>query len=113
MAIKIILLIFILFVLSRIVWRFLKKEIHRGELIIWLIFWLLVALAVLLPQTTDLLAQKVGVSRGADLLVYISVLVLFYLVFRMLVKLEKIDSQITKIVREVALREDKDKNKNL
>ncbi|MBI5621701.1 DUF2304 family protein [Candidatus Falkowbacteria bacterium] len=105
MAIKIILLIFILFVVLRTVFRFTKKEIRGRELVAWLVFWVLVGSAVALPQTTDVLAGKVGVSRGADLLVYISVLVLFYLVFKVLVKLEKIERQMTEVVREKALKE--------
>lgn len=112
MMIKIILLLFVLFVVGKIVWRFFKKEIRGRELVIWLIFWALVALAVGLPQTTDRLAVRLGVSRGADLLVYISVLVLFYLVFRILVKLEKVDKDLTKIVRAIALEEDK-KSRNM
>lgn len=106
MVIKILLLIFVLFVLLRTVFRFAKKEIRGRELLAWLVFWLLVGLAVVLPQTTDLLAQRVGVSRGADLLVYVSVLVLFYLVFKVLVKLEKVDRQITEVTRQVALKEE-------
>lgn len=109
MAIKIIILFFILFVLLRTVARFVKKEIRPRELLAWLIFWAAVGAAVILPQTTDILAQQVGVARGADLLVYISVLVLFYAVFKVLVKLEKIDRQITEIVRAVALKDGKEK----
>ena len=61
--------------------------------------------AVLVPQQTDVIAQLVGVSRGADLLVYLSILVLFFLAFKILVRLEKIEKDITKIVRHVALTE--------
>ena len=111
MAIKIILLIFILFVVVRTVFRFSKKEIRGRELLAWLVFWVLVGLAVALPQTTDLFAAKVGVSRGADLLVYISVLVLFYLVFKVLVKLEKIERQMTEVVRGKALKQESNESK--
>ena len=103
MIIKIFLLIFILFVLSRIFFRFRAGDITSRELTIWVIFWLLVALAVAVPQQTDTIAQFLGVSRGADLLVYLSILVLFFIVFKIIVKLEKIDKNITKIVRSTAL----------
>jgi len=109
MLIKVILVVFIIFVLIKTVWRFIKKEIAAKEFFGWLVFWLLVGVAVVLPQTTDLLAAQVGVSRGADLLVYISVLVLFYVVFRILVRLEKIDEEITKVVREISLSDKENK----
>lgn len=111
MIIKIIILIFIIFVLGKIFLRYQKKEISRRELLIWLIFWLLVAGAVVWPHQTDVFSKFFGVERGADLLVYISILVLFYLVFRILVKLERIDKEITKIIRHIALDENsKDKH---
>ena len=109
MIIKIILSFFVLFVILRIAYRFYKNEISRREMLIWLVFWLTVGGAIVLPQSTDLLAAEVGVERGADLLVYISVLVLFYLVFRILVKLEKVDRDITKVTRHIALEEEGDK----
>ncbi|MFA6534247.1 MAG: DUF2304 domain-containing protein [Patescibacteria group bacterium] len=110
MAIKIILLLFILFVVLRTAVRFYKKELRGRELASWLVFWALVSAAVALPQGADKLATFVGVERGADLLVYISVLVLFYLVFKVLVKLEKVEGEITKVVRETALNNHDNKN---
>src|SRR3989338_4971846 len=106
MIIKIIILLFVIFVLWRTTSRYLRGDITVRELIMWVIFWLLVGLAVVLPQKTDIIAQWLGVSRGADLLVYLSIIVLFFVVFRIIVKLEKIDQEITKIVMEAALEND-------
>ena len=108
MSIKFILLIFIIFAVFKILNRWKKKEIDSRQLIIWLIFWSLAALAVIWPKTTDIVAQFVGVSRGADLLIYVSIFVIFFIIFKIMVKVEKIEQNITKIVREVALE---DKNK--
>ena len=63
MLIKIIFLLFIVFVLAKTVWRFFKKEISGRELVAWLVFWVLVGTAVVLPQTTDLLAAQVEEGR--------------------------------------------------
>lgn len=104
MIIQIIIIIFILFVLSRVIYRFKRGEITSRELVIWLVFWLLVAGAVVMPKKTDVISQWLGVERGADLLVYLSIIVLFFIVFKIIVKLEKIDKDITKIVRETALK---------
>ncbi|PIS05550.1 MAG: DUF2304 domain-containing protein [Candidatus Buchananbacteria bacterium CG10_big_fil_rev_8_21_14_0_10_42_9] len=105
MIIKIVLLIFIAFALSRVVLRWRKKDITAREFFVWLVFWVLVAVAVILPQTTDVLAKFVGVSRGADLLVYISIVVLFFGMFKVLVKLESVDKQITELVRKLAIKD--------
>lgn len=107
MIIKFFILLFIFFVLSRTFIRFKTKDITIQEFIIWSIFWSAVAIATLVPQQTDTLARLVGVERGADLLVYISIIVLFFVVFKIVVKLEKIDRDITKIVRQQALNDHK------
>ena len=108
MIIKTVIILFILFVLWRTFLRFRKEDITGREFFIWLIFWLLVAAATLVPQKTDIIAQWLGVERGADLLVYLSIIVLFFVVFRIVVKLEKIDRDITKVVRKTALDDEKD-----
>lgn len=110
MLIKIVLVIFILFVVSKVAWRFKDKAISLQEFILWSIFWLGVGFVVIFPETTSLVANWLGVGRGVDLVIYISVLILFYLVFRVLVRLDKIESDVTKIVREIALNK-KEENK--
>ncbi|NUM25137.1 MAG: DUF2304 family protein [Candidatus Buchananbacteria bacterium] len=103
MIIKFIIILFVLVALWRTFWRFKKNDITVQELVIWSVFWLVVAAATLVPKETDTIAQFVGVERGADLLVYLSILVLFFVVFKIIVKLEKIDRDITKLVRGVAI----------
>jgi hypothetical protein len=107
MIIKILILLFIIFVLWRTVLRSKAGDITYREFIIWFVFWLLVATATVVPKKIDILAQLIGVERGADLLVYLSIIVLFFIVFKIIVKLEKIDRNITKIVRQTALDDKK------
>ncbi|KKQ54037.1 MAG: hypothetical protein US74_C0053G0006 [Parcubacteria group bacterium GW2011_GWA2_38_13] len=71
----------------------------------WSIFWFLVITATLWPKSTDIVARWVGVGRGADLLVYVSIMVLFFIVFKILVKVEKIDRDVTRVVRKWAIEE--------
>lgn len=104
MIIQTVIIIFILFVVWRTIIRFQRKDITSRELVIWLIFWALVAGATLAPKQTDVIAQFVGVERGADLFVYLSIIVLFFVVFRIIVALERIDRDITTVVREVGIK---------
>jgi len=105
MLIKILILIFILYVLTRIYARYRKQDINGRELTVWLVFWLIVGIVVMIPKQTDVIAKFLGVGRGADLLIYLSVLVLFYLAFRISVRLENIDHDLTEIVRHIAISE--------
>lgn len=95
--------LFTLFAFSRVVIKFRKKEIPLGWFIFWLVFWIVAAVVVVLPQTTTILAEKVGIGRGVDLAVYFSIFILFYLFFRIFVKIENIEKTITKLVENEAL----------
>lgn len=85
--------------------RHREGDITVGELLLWLAVWLIVGIAVLLPQTTSFLANLVGVGRGVDLAVYLSIIFIFYILFRIFVRLERIEHDITKVIREMALKE--------
>lgn len=110
MIIKVIIILFALFVLFRTFLRLKQKDITLREFIIWTIFWSIIVVATFIPQETDKLAQFVGVERGADLFVYLSIILLYFIVFKIIVKLEKIDRNITKIVRNTAINNFEDKN---
>lgn len=116
MIIQIVLIIFILFALSRVWLRFRDKQITTIELVIWSLFWVLVAVVILLPNTTDWLARVLGVGRGVDAVIYLAIIVVFYAIFRLGVKIEHIEREITQIVRRSALKnltkdEDEDNNR--
>jgi len=110
MIIQLILLAFIAFVLNRVSLQFRRGEISGREFFLWLVFWALVGVAVLFPRGTDLLARLAGVERGADLLVYVSVLVLFFVVYKLMVRLDRVDREITTVVRELALKKPEKKD---
>lgn len=77
-------------------------------LVFWLVFWVGVSIVSLVPQLTDKLANLVGVGRGADVAVYISIVSLFALCFMLLMKIEDLERDLTRLVRTLALREDQD-----
>jgi len=103
MVIQVILIVFIFFAVLRTVERYRARAIPTRWFIFWVLFWVTVAVAVLVPKTTEYLARLVGVGRGVDAVLYFAVVTVFYLVFRLFVRLERIERDITKIVRELAL----------
>lgn len=94
--------VFALFAGSRAVLRFKSREISHGELGFWSIIWIALILLALFPQKSVDIADVLGIQRGVDIFVYSGITVLFYLVFRIYVRLDKFDHQLTKIVREIA-----------
>lgn len=103
-AISIIITLFAVFAWSRAFLRFKDKKINFSEFLFWSIIWLGISLLSFNPTLISFVSFKVGIERPIDLVVYLSIILLFYLVFRMYVKHEKIEQEITEIVSDIALR---------
>jgi len=100
-------LVFVTFAASRAVLRAKDKKITIIELFFWLGIWGGLIFVVFFPNIISRVADLVGIKRGIDVIIYTSVGIIFYLIFRLYVKLEDIDREITKVVREVALNKKK------
>jgi hypothetical protein len=57
------------------------------------------------PDLTSRVAQAVGVGRGADVVVYLAVILLFYVIFRIYLRLDRMERDITVLVRRLAVDE--------
>jgi len=104
-AIQIVLLCFALFAMSRVLIRYRRGGMRVLHVFLWLVFWIAVGVVAFHPDTTNLLARWLGVGRGVDTAMYLSLLVIFYLLCRSFGKLEDLDRQLTRVVRANALRE--------
>jgi hypothetical protein len=102
-SLQVIVIIFALFAWSRVILRRKDGRIGNGSLVLWSAVWAGVIIAVLFPQTTITISSLLGIQRPIDVLVYGSIIALFYMVFRLYVKLENLRHDQTKIVRSVAL----------
>lgn len=103
---QIIALIIIAFFLVRLYWQKQKNYIGLNEFMFWLIFWLLAAGLIIALKFIDKLVADLGFSgSGIEVLLYLTVAGLFYFVFRLRLKLEKIEKDITKIVQSIALKD--------
>jgi len=103
-TIQIVLLIFIIFAISRVYLRAKEKVFSTKTAIFWYFVWLAGLIGVLLPKTTTKLAGFFGVGRGVDVIVYVALALLFYLVFRVYVMIEDIRHEITYLIRDIALK---------
>ena len=106
---QILTLIFVLFVVSRTILRAKDKKISIGELFFWLAVWFGLSFVVFFPAFIGKLAVLLGIGRGADVITYVSIGVLFYLIFRLYVKLEDTERKITLVVRDLAFQKNKKK----
>jgi len=101
---QIIALIVILFFISRLLIQKKRNQIGANEFVFWLVFWLLSMAVIASLKWIDKLVADLGFSgSGIEVILYVSVALLFYFIFRLRLKLEKMEKDITKIVREISL----------
>jgi len=111
MFIQIITTIVVLFLLTRVGSKLKRKEITFKEALFWGVLWFAVGIVVLYPQIADKAASYFGLqtATGIDLVVYLAVGLAFYLIFRLFVHIERIERDITKVIRHIALKDEHDK----
>ncbi len=103
MIFQIFLILFALIAIWRTTVQYRQKKVSFYWLGVWTFFWLLVIAVALAPQTTDVVARLVGVEKGADLLVYCAIVIVYYALYRVLVKIEKQNRELTPNFRQIAL----------
>lgn len=108
-VLQIIVTLFIVAILYKLFRQRQSGKMSILGFVVWFLLWLVVLIVFWQPETTTYLANWLGIGRGADLAVYLSILVIFYLLFRIFVRLNKTDAAITKIVRKDAIKNAKDK----
>ena len=107
--IQIILIIFVLFALSRAWLRYREGSIKASEFGFWLLIWGAAIITIAYPASAGYVSGILGIGRPADLILYVAVALLFYLVFRVYVAVDGIEEKITTIVKEVAISRGKKK----
>ncbi len=70
-----------------------------------LVLWLAAAGAIAYPHVLVRVAHALGIGRGADLVLYLSILFTFAAFFVTYLRFRRVDEQLTKIVRHLAIRD--------
>lgn len=100
---QIILTVLALLGIERIVHRLRARAMGVGLMILWLCGTAVFLLFVWRPELSTQISHALGIGRGVDAAMYISVALLFYTILRIFLRLEKQENIITKLVSEIAL----------
>lgn len=100
------LLVFVLAVTFYVTLKRARQGVIRWtEAALWSVLWVAAAVVILLPDTTNGIAHLFGVGRGVDVVIYGAITLLFILVFKIFISLDRMDRHLTDIVRKDALRD--------
>lgn len=105
MTIQLLLSIFLLFALSRVILQVRSAKISVGAFLFWSALFILALAGVLDPRLTSYVATYLGIGRGTDVVLYVSIALIFYLIFRLSISVEEVRREITEVIREIALQE--------
>lgn len=70
----------------------------------WSLLWIAAIIAIARPQLTVTLANALGIARGADLVFYLAILGMLVGFFAVFVRMRRFETEMTRVVRELALR---------
>ncbi|KKQ40267.1 MAG: hypothetical protein US58_C0022G0016 [Candidatus Magasanikbacteria bacterium GW2011_GWA2_37_8] len=103
LLIQLILPLFFIFAITKVIVRIKATELSVRQGIVWVVFWILAGVVVIEPNSTIYFAHLLGIGRGADLIIYFALAILFYLFFRQTVQVEKMKREITQLTRRETL----------
>jgi small membrane protein len=82
-----------------------RRRITPGVGVGWVLLWVAAAISIAAPGILAVVARFLGIGRGADLVMYLSILVMFIGFFVMYLRYRRLNDQLTEIVRHLAIRD--------
>lgn len=76
-----------------------------ADLIILSLFSIAAIFFILYPDETTVIANKLGVQRGADLLFYCCILFFLFIVVKLFARIRRLEQKLTEVIRQRAKEE--------
>lgn len=96
---------FILLALLVLLFTYVINKLKNRWLDLLLLCAMIITGAVLIifPDLTIIIAHKLGVGRGADLIFYLSILIFWFVIVKLYARIRKLEQIMTDIIRKDAL----------
>ena len=104
MIVELIVTILVVVMLIKLIADARNSKISVGKLLFWAFVWIALEVIVLIPGLVMFIANLIGIERPKDLPIYASIIILFFLILRIGIKIERIEQEITSLVKNVALK---------
>ena len=86
----------------KITYNYVKRDIQLGEYVLWLFIWGFLLFISIIPQITTNIAPSLGLTRGTDLIVILSIIALFFMNYGLYKRVDEQEKNLTKLVRELS-----------
>ncbi len=105
MIAEILITIIALFAIFKSLIMLRKRKLTLFLCLFWIIFWLIAMISVNIPEISR--AITVFFGRDISLILFINILLLYYFGLMLYLRISKNQDKITRLVREIALRDNK------
>lgn len=102
--IQTIIIIFSLFALSRTLLRWKDRSLRQLEAMFFVLLWTILIIVAFVPNMFGFISLMFGIGRLVDLFVYVGIIAMFYLNFRLYVKMEEQKQEMTELVRRLSIK---------
>ena len=96
-------LVLLLLVMAGLYFNRLRKKTFDRLIILFFIF--VGIILVLMPDWTTAIANLLGVGRGADLIMYLGLLMLSFFCLLLYARIRELEASLTQLVRSIALNQ--------
>ena len=87
------------------IYMYLRLRSTIFDLILILLFLVTGIIFVIFNEITDKMAHFLGISRGADMIFYLGILFLFFLILKLYTRLRRVEENLTELVRKRSIDE--------
>jgi hypothetical protein len=87
------------------IYMYLRLRSTIFDLILILLFLVTGIIFVIFNEITDKMAHFLGISRGADMIFYLGILFLFFLILKLYARLRRVEENLTELVRKRSIDE--------
>lgn len=95
--------------------KFIKREGKQTllKLIFTVFIWANIFIFSIFPDSTHILSEKIGLGENLNTLIFIGFFIVFVIIFKLINMIEKIERNISKIIRKEALSKLNNKKNDL
>lgn len=90
------------------IFRYRNESFSNSVFALWTFVWIIIMIVTLFPAITTHFANLFGIGRGLDSVYIVSILFLFYIVFKLYNKIEQQKKRINELVSQLTLKENEE-----
>jgi hypothetical protein len=91
--------------------KFRENRISLSSFILWILLWIFIVIFAIEPESSGIFAYLFGITRGLDFIIIIAIIGLLYLCLKLFLRIENLQQDINKLVRELAIKNEIDLDK--